>query len=129
MREFKLWLNPDDFRPVAFYPYTSGTANRILSQNHNYKTECHDFLEDFGNKVKKMIKDLDVGICWDNKVVVELEYHPKHDMRTDIGFKSAHIFIGCYDRLWSIGMAMWQDPWLEKSNSNRYFTYPKIEAK
>lgn len=119
--ETELWLRAEEFRPVAFYPYTSGTSNRILAQNHNYKTECHDFLEKFGERVQKMIESLDIR--WDNKVVVELQYCPK-GLRTDIGFKSTNIFVGYYDGIWSIGMAMWQDPWLEKGGSNKYFTYP-----
>lgn len=119
--EHELWLDAKQFRPVAFYPYTSGVSNKILSQNYNYKTDCHDFLNTFGNRVKAMIEDL--NIHWDNKVVVELQYNPTN-LREDIRFKSANIFVGWYDGIWSIGMAMWQDPWLEKRNQNKYFSYP-----
>ena len=120
MTNVNLWLRPCDFRMVAFYPYTSATSNRLLEQNMNYRTECHDFLENFGQEVRKMVEQQ--NILWDNKVVVELEYCPT-DLRQDIGFKASHIFVGCYDGLWSIGLAMWQDPWLEKCGANKYFSY------
>jgi hypothetical protein len=125
MKNYQLWLSPESFRVVAFYPYTSGVCNRILEQNHNYETPEHAFLNTFGNEIQRMAESL--GCRWYNKVVVELQYTPK-DLRTDIGFKSVNLFVSWYDGRWSIGLAMWQDPWLEKQNQNKYFTYP-IEVK
>lgn len=48
-----LWLRIENLKPVRFYRYTSGVDYRFLSQNHNYKTPEHDFLESLGNNLKK----------------------------------------------------------------------------
>lgn len=124
-RFVSLWLQAKNFRPVAFYPYTSRVADSFVSQNFNYKTDEHDILEAFGNAMQKKVEAL--GVKWDNKVVIELEYTPI-DLRTDIMFKASHLFIGKADGRWSLGFAMMQDPWLEEVGANKYFTYT-IEVK
>lgn len=115
MEKYKFWLKPENFKVVAFYPYTSGTERKILTQSHNYKTEESDFLDTFGNAIKEMV--LEKGCYWDNKVVVELEFISKHTKPV----KTSNIFVGYYDNIWSIGLDVWQDEWLEIYGSNKYF--------
>lgn len=114
MREFELFMNLEDYEIVAFYPYTSCVVTRILSQNHNYKTEEHDFLGRFGNAVLEQA--IAMGCHNDNKIVIELKY--KH---SDFILKHSNIFVGHYDNIWSIGLGVHQDEWLERNGSNRYF--------
>jgi hypothetical protein len=115
MKEYRFWLKPEQYKVVAFYPYTSGVDRKILAQDHNIKTDEHDFLENFCNSVKDMA--LAKGCVWDNKVVIELEpIETRHNHR-----KSSNIFVGCYDGTWSVGLGVWQDAWLEKNGSNKYF--------
>lgn len=116
MKEYKLWLNPEKFKVVGFYPYTSGVERKILSQYHNYKTDDHDYLDYFCNSVKDMA--IAKGCIWDNKVVVELE--PISTNHNHV--KASNIFVGCYDGLWSVGFGVWQDEWLERNGANKYFT-------
>lgn len=112
MKEYKLWLKIENLKPIKFYPYTSGTVNRILSQSFNYKTEEHDFLQELGAKLQSIVTEK--GIVWDNKVVIECELCPT---RTDIGAMS-HIFIGKYDGQWSVGFGVSSDEWIKPININ-----------
>lgn len=107
MRTYDLHLNLNNFKVTGFYPYTSGTVCRFLEQNHNYKTDEHDFLQEFGAKVK--LKAEAKGCHWDNKVVVELT-------STNPSVVTPKIYVGQYDNLWSIGCGVWQDEWLKDSN-------------
>lgn len=105
MNEYNYWLRLENLQPIKFYPYTSRVINRVLTQNHNYKTEEADFLEDLGNKLKTVI--VSQGIYWDNKVVIECKL-------TNTAQKSTcgNIFIGKYDNLWSVGFGVMSDDWI-----------------
>ena len=96
-----------DLKPVKFYRYTSGVTHKILSQNHNYKTNEHHYLNKIGTEVKELVKSK--GINWDNKVVVECELLYTH---SDMKSKS-NIFISYYDNIISIGLSVWSDKWVE----------------
>lgn len=108
------WMKSENYKVVGFYPYTSGVENKFLSQNFNYKTDEHDFLETFCNSVKEMA--IAKGCIWDNKVVVELE--PISTNHNHV--KASNIFVGYYDNVWSVGLGVWQDDWLEKYGLNKY---------
>jgi len=116
MKYFTDTFKIEDLRVVGFYPYTSGTIFRILEQSHNYKTPEHDFLESFGNKVLALAEAK--GCRQDNKIVIELAFN--NDNYRSLT-KTSNIFVGYYDNVWSIGLGVWQDEWLEKSGSNKHF--------
>jgi hypothetical protein len=112
MNHYKIWLQAKDFNIVAFYPYTSIVSTTILEQNHNYKTDEHDFIQAFADKIWKKAEAL--GCRWDNKIVVELSLDKSnHDtFRID-----SNIFVGWYDGKISIGLGIWQpDSWTKESN-------------
>jgi hypothetical protein len=111
MKEYKMWLTIENLIPIKFYPYTSGVDYRILAQNHNYKTEEHDFLEELGNKLHDIV--VSTGINWDNKVVVECLVKSATPNET-----FAHVFIGKYDGRWSVGLSCWSDPWIKPAEIN-----------
>lgn len=104
-------LLQQDYQILAFYPYTSITFNRILQQNYNYKTEEHDLLEEFWNKMWKKAEDL--GCHFDNKIVLEI--------KPTIKGKHSSLFLGRKDGLISLGLSMTQDEWLEELKRNKYF--------
>jgi len=109
-REIMLWLKPENFKVVGFYPYTSIVTNRILSQGHNHKTPEHDFVEEFGSAIKMKAEDLKCP--WDNKVVCEIALidHMKNS-------NNSNLFIGYKDGIISIGLGIWQpDSWTAKEN-------------
>lgn len=114
MTEFQLFLRIEDYEVVAFYPYTSCVVTRILTQSHNYKTIEHDFLEVFGNAA--LAKAIEKGCHDDNKIVIELKRK-----KLDVILKHSNIFVGHYDGLWSIGLGLYQDEWLQKNGANKYF--------
>ena len=116
MKDYKFWLNSNKYKVVGFYPYTSGVDFKLLSQSFNMKTEEHDFLEKFCNEIKNMA--LAKGVIWDNKVVIEIQPILSRNDR----IKASNVFVGCYDGIWSVGLGVWQDEWLEKNGSNKYFT-------
>ena len=112
MKDYKLWLKIENLKPIRFYPYTSGTLNRVLCQSFGYKTEEHDFLQELGNALQQMI--VEKGIAWDNKVVIECELTCT---RFDTKIIS-NIFIGKYDGQWSVGFGVWSDEWIEPIDIN-----------
>lgn len=114
LKKIKFLLNqPDSFKIVGYYPYTSFVSMRLLEQNHNYKTEEHDFLNEIGMCVRDKIESLDLR--WDNKVVIELE----HINTLNCYFKESNIFIGWCDGNWSLGLGVWQpDSYTKNLNIN-----------
>ena len=114
MREYILWLKSTNFEVAAFYPYTSIVCNRILSQDHNYKSDEHDFLEKFGNEVLEMI--VQKGLKIDNKIVVELKSKISNDF---FCFKS-NIFVGFKDGCISVGLGVWQPDAFTKKNNVKF---------
>lgn len=95
-------------KPVKFYRYRSGISHKILSQNHNYKTKEHDYLQELGISIKEIVKSK--GINWDNKIVVECELL---DIHPDCTKAQSNIFISYYDNIISIGLSVWSDEWIK----------------
>jgi hypothetical protein len=62
----------------------------LFVQNHNFKTEYHDALKEFGEIIQE--EALKQGARWDNKVVVELLLDSKTTIF--VGFKEGLIKIG-----------------------------------
>ncbi|MBC7088683.1 MAG: hypothetical protein H5T96_09510 [Tissierellales bacterium] len=106
MNNYKIWLKIENLIPIAFYAYTSGVNAKILSQNHNYKTDEHDFLEKLGEQLIDKLVD---KVQWDNKVVVECKIVINRDDQKAV----SNIFIGRYDNIWSVGFGVWGDEWIE----------------
>lgn len=116
MSYYKLWLHAKDFNIVGFYPYTSSVSHRILEQNHNHKTDEHDFLEKFWNAMWEKAEKL--GCQFDNKIVLEIE--PSFKTPKDFS-KNSNLFIGKYDGKIALGFGIWQpDSWTHERN--QYFT-------
>lgn len=113
--ELPSWIKPSNFKVTAFYPYTSRTRQRLFEQDHNYENEFHDALEQFGSAIKEMALQ-EIGVKWDNKVVVEIQSIAKEGNPRD-----TTLFVGFYDGVISIGLSMNQDDWLEKNNCNLRF--------
>ena len=106
-----MWLKADCFKVVGFYPYTSIVQKRICEQSHNYKTEDHDFIEDFGTAIQKQA--IDLGVLWDNKVVVEIAAKESNGFFTE----ESNLFVGYKDGRISIGLSVWQpDHWTKQYN-------------
>ena len=111
MNEMQIWLKPDRFKVVGFYPYTSIVQRRILSQSHNFTVKDHDFIQEFGNAIR--IKAEELGCRWDNKVVVEIKSNETHDYFE----QDSSLFVGYKDGVISIGLSVWQpDKWTAKEN-------------
>lgn len=107
MKNYKFWLTVENLIPVKFYPYTSIVMFTLLSQNHNYKTEEHDFLEILGNEIKQLVEQR--NIYWDNKVVIECKLkHLYPDQKA-----TSSIFIGKYDGKWFVGLGVLCDSWID----------------
>jgi len=105
-----LWLKPENFKIVAFYPYTSIICNKILGQDHNYKTEEHDFVQAFADAIA--LKAKEIGIRMDNKVVIELQF-----IKSVMPNPCSNIFVGYKDNLRHIGLGVWQpDEYTKESN-------------
>ena len=104
-KDFIYWLRIENLKPINFYPYKSGVICRILTQNHNYETEEHNFLNGLGSKIQDVVGK---QILWDNKVVIECEI-----ISSRIDLKAlSKIYIGKYDGIWSVGLGVWSDPWI-----------------
>lgn len=102
MEHYEMWLQADRFDIVAFYPYTSIIMNALIEQSYNYKTPQHEFLEEFGAKIKEMA--IAKGARWDNKVVVEIRYkcpNPNGE------FVMSNLFVGFKDGIIRIGIGVW----------------------
>lgn len=113
MSEFKLWMKSINFKPVAFYPYTSLVSNRILEQNHNYQVKDHDFIQKFGDECLELA--VKAGAKMDNKVVVELKYINENRHFT----KVSNLFVGKYDGIICIGLGVWQpDEYVKQYNQS-----------
>ncbi len=109
MKHFIFMFNLNEWKVSGFFPYTSTVIQRIGEQNHNYKTDDHDFLEDLGNKVRELAEAK--GCKWDNKVVVELTYKFECAVQPKI-------YLGQYDGKWNLGLGVSQDEWLKDSNQH-----------
>lgn len=103
MNNFRMWLKADRFEIVAFYPYTSVVQNRILSQNHNYQTEEHEFLNEFHAEILKQADAM--SIPQDNKVAYELKYKIDPSVKD---YSISNLFLGYKDNIVSLGLAVWQ---------------------
>lgn len=100
----------DGWQVTGFYPYTSTVLYRILEQNHNYKTEEHDFLDTIGEHFQKEAEEK--GCNWENKVVMEIT-------STDIfSIVPVKLYLGKHDGKWSLGLGLDQDKWLKNSNKS-----------
>ena len=104
------YVTPENIKVKAFYPYTSRVQMPILSQNHNYQTEEHDFVDFFADMVWKLAKELDCKK--DNKIVVEIE--------VTRGDCSTRLFVGWYDWIRKIGLGYSQPDHYTKQY-NQYF--------
>lgn len=82
---------------VRFYKYPSWVMKELFVQNHNYKTEYHDALNEFGKIIQEEAEKQ--GANWDNKVVVELLLDSK-----------TTIFVGFKDGLIKIGLDVYYHP-------------------
>lgn len=100
MNPYEMWLQPENFTVVAFYPYTSIVTCPLLEQSHNYKSSSHEFLKEFGEKIKQMV--LEKGVIWDNKVVVEIKPYTKIEEAVN-----SNLFVGFKDGLIRIGLGVW----------------------
>jgi len=100
---FKLWLKPENFKPIMYYPYTSVVINRILEQSHNYITEEHNFLEELWAQLWDKAEK--AGAKMDNKIVIELESIEGLGLMAN---KKSNIFLGKYDGRVSVGLGMYQ---------------------
>jgi len=103
LHNFNIWLKADRFEIVAFYPYTSIVQNRILSQNHNYQTEEHEFLKEFHDGILNQAKTM--GIPEDNKVAYELKYKMDPSVKD---YTMSNMFLGYKDNIISLGLVVWQ---------------------
>lgn len=103
----------DEFKVVAFYPYTSVVLCRFMEQSHNCKTEIDEDLDKFFSKYMEIAKKM--GAQFDNKVAIELV--PKYEL-VNVGFeKKCHLFLGKYDGKVSVGLGLYQpDSWTKKYN-------------
>ena len=101
MKPYEIWLQPDKFEVVAFYPYTSNVICTFLEQSCSYKTPEHEFLEEFGEKIKEMA--IAKGAKWDNKVVVEIKYK-LNDVATE--FVINNLFVGFKDGVIKAGLGV-----------------------
>jgi hypothetical protein len=77
---------------------------RILSQNHNYKVEHHDFLEELWNQLAIEAKYL--GISLDNKIAFKCQIISKP--LGDLFEEQSFIYIGKYDGLVHVGFGVYQ---------------------
>jgi hypothetical protein len=118
MREFKSEFNPNHWTVVGFYPYTSLVNVTIMTQQHNYKNEDHDFLEFIGNHFKD--KAIGLGCNWDNKVVVQIVYTQKTISNHS---EKAFLYIGRKDGIWSLGLGVVHDAWI--GHNIKYFPLEK----
>ena len=63
---YTYWLKGKNLKIVGFYPYTTVVTHRILEQNHNYKIDCHDFLDKLWSELEEQSKKLNIQL--DNKI-------------------------------------------------------------
>ena len=113
MKNYNIWLKADYFDIIAFYPYTSIVHMRLLEQNHNYKTEEHDFIQSFADEI--WVKAEELGCKRDNKIVVEI----KSKVLKDCFNINSSLFVGWHDGQISIGLSMYQpDSWTKENNIN-----------
>lgn len=101
---YSYWLKVENLKIVKFFPYTTVVTNRILSQNHNYKTDCHDFLDYLWLGLEVKAKEL--GIALDNKIAFKCDiiYNPLGDLFEE----HSSIYIGKYDGIVNIGFGVYQ---------------------
>lgn len=110
-----LWIRNINFQPekancklVRFYKYPSWVMKELFVQNHNYKTEHHDALKEFGSIIQE--EAILQGAGWDNKVVIELLIDDKT------------IYVGFKDGLIKIGLGVY-------SETNRAFEFTTTDFK
>lgn len=93
-----------DFKFINFYRYKSCVLDRLYQistwredEREKYANEIQHF-----EKIKETLLSKNKDIHWDNKVVIEC--------LTNSGGK---FFIGCFDDMWSIGLSVSHDKWIE----------------
>jgi hypothetical protein len=91
-----------EFELLSFFPYPSGVRHQLLSQSHNYESEEHTFLDEFGELMLKEFEN-ETGFRRDNKIVIEF---------TPVNFKDnekySSLFLGYKDNVFSIGLGAFQ---------------------
>ena len=108
MKDFIFMFNKNDWKVTGFYPYTSCVVDRIFSQNFNYKTEEHDFLDQLWNHLWKEAESL--GCKLDNKIVLQITKINKSNLCDSV------LYLGRYDGSVHLGLSLYQDSWLKDSN-------------
>ena len=93
---------PSHWIVTAFYPYTSNVTDRLVSQNHNYKTKEHETLNSLWEYFSKEAKNK--GCCLGNKIVLQITKKNNSTNSTN-----AILYIGKYDGIVNIGLSMSQD--------------------
>ena len=102
--EYSAWLQIESLKIVGFFPYTTVVTHRILSQNHNYKTDCHDFLNDLW--LELLVKAEELNVALDNKIAFKCEII---NSWSGLGFcENSPIYIGKYDGVIHIGFGIYQ---------------------
>lgn len=114
MKQFILFFKSEDWQITGFFPYTSLVCDSILAQNHNYKTDEHDFLDKIWKELWSKAEQL--GCQDDNKIVLQITKPNKMKGYSSI---DSIMYIGMYDGKISMGLGMWQDEWLRERN--QYF--------
>ncbi len=98
-------LDTKEWKITAFYPYTTSTVMRLFNASSNSETEEATLIRDFTQHFKNLAKD-DLGIQWDNKVVLKIEYvssfvNTSHEEYTPL-------YLGYYDGGRSIALGIYQ---------------------
>lgn len=102
---YTYWLKIENLKIVKFFPYTTAVSHRILSQNHNYKTDCHDFLNYLWLGLEVKAKEL--GIHLDNKIAFKCEFY---EPNVGVMFKEqSAIYIGKYNGIIHVGFGVFQN--------------------
>ncbi len=111
MKDLKIWLKPESFNVVGFYPYTSIVTCRILTKELFIKSKNDEFIQKFANEIEA--KAIALGCRMDNKVVIEIEYINTFGNFT----KQSNLFVGYKDCTIAIGLGIWQpDSWTAEHN-------------
>jgi sulfatase maturation enzyme AslB (radical SAM superfamily) len=105
--DYTFWLKAKNLKIVVFYPYTTSVTHRILTQNFNYKTEEHDFLEALWNELAAKAEEM--GIALDNKIAFKCVFVGESNVNFE---EQSPIYIGRYDGNVHVGFGVYQkDSW------------------
>lgn len=94
----------NDFKFINFFRYKSCVLDRIYEISTWRESEIEKYAVEiqYFEKIKEALLKKNKNINWDNKIVIEC--------LTSSGGK---FFIGCFDSVWSIGLSVSHDKWIE----------------